>query len=173
MGLATVYGTVTGHKGAITVESEVGKGTVFSVYLPVLITKDDLESQEKKHAFAGANEHVLVVDDDIDIRSMIADSLTLFGYQVEMVENGPKAIQYLIDKNHVDLVILDNDMPLMSGLETLDKMKKLKKDIKILFMSGMSKDFDKIIHENPENVKLMNKPFTLYELSKCVHDMLC
>ena len=172
MGLSTVYGTIRNHNGAVSVSSIPMKGTTFTIFLPILETSDIAVQTDKKHCYSKSKEHILVVDDELDIRLMIADSMKLFGYNVHIAENGKQAIKYVKETKKLDLVILDNDMPQMSGIEAYHQIIKHKQDVKILFMSGLNKDFDKFQKENPDNIRFINKPFTLSDLSKMVHAII-
>lgn len=125
LGMAIVWGTVKDHKGYIEVESTVGKGTVFTVFLPVNRNAVKIEEDTTIEDYAGRGESILVVDDSADQRNIASVILTKLGYQVDAVASGEAAVEYL--KTHrTDLILLDMIMdPGIDGLETYRRIIKL------------------------------------------------
>ncbi|MBN2536604.1 MAG: response regulator [Spirochaetales bacterium] len=140
MGMAAVYGTIIGHKGAIRVFSEPGKGTSVKIYLPVIHIKSKIpkELSEKTGGKEG-HAHILFVDDEQMIRESIQIILTNLGYEISLCKNGIEALDFY-SKNweKVDLVILDMIMPEMNGYESFVKMREINPYIKALLLSGYS-----------------------------------
>ncbi len=139
LGLAVVWGTVKDHDGYIHVQSDEGKGSVFTLYFPV--TREDLAKVEKALSpvvYMGKGESILVVDDIKEQRELAVSMLGRLGYQVEVVASGEEAIEYLKDKK-ADLIILDMIMdPGIDGMETYQRIIKMNPEQKALIVSGFS-----------------------------------
>jgi CheY-like chemotaxis protein len=170
MGLAAVYGTVKAHHGAITVVSEPGKGSVFSLYLPVS------EAAKARGAAFDVNEQVvrgtgtvLMVDDEDVVREMTAEILTGLGYQVHTCATGLEAVWYYRDHwNTVDLVILDLVMPQMSGKEAFVALKQINPKVKVLLASGFSVEGEAQAMLSEGAKGFVQKPYRKVELSQKV-----
>lgn len=139
LGLAVVWGTMKDHNGYIDLQSKEGKGTTFTLYFPV--TREKLVKVEKSASSAtymSKGESILVVDDQPEQRALATSILERLGYQVEDVESGEKAIEYLKNKN-ADLIILDMIMdPGIDGLETYRKILEINPRQKAIIVSGYS-----------------------------------
>ncbi len=139
LGLAVVWGTVKDHDGYIDVQSDEGKGSIFTLYFPV--TREDLAKVEKALSpvvYMGKGESILVVDDIKEQRELAVSMLGRLGYQVEVVASGEEAIEYLKDKK-ADLIILDMIMdPGIDGMETYRRIIKMNPEQKALIVSGFS-----------------------------------
>jgi PAS domain S-box-containing protein len=139
LGLAVVWGTVKDHNGYIDVQSEVGKGSTFTLYFPVT-EKSRLISQSPASLaqFMGRGESILVVDDMPEQRELAMSMLTRVGYQVQTAASGEEALQYLRE-NSADLVILDMIMdPGWDGLETFRRILAIKPRQKTIIVSGFA-----------------------------------
>jgi two-component system cell cycle sensor histidine kinase/response regulator CckA len=140
LGLATVYGIVKNHGGHTRVESEVGKGTTFSVYLPAVDVRPHTVKQADIPA-TGGNEQILIVDDEPTIRILLEDVLKEMGYRVVPAAGGAEALSYYAEKGDgVDLVILDMAMPGMNGKETFERLKAIDPDVRVILSTGYSED---------------------------------
>lgn len=166
LGLATVYGIIEQHQGAIEVISEVGKGTVFRIYLHLhkkVGYTDSVDNEDS--ALIGGSETVLVVDDDPSMRHFITTLLRKLGYSVLEAGNGEEALVTITSgKEDIDLVITDIIMPLMSGKTLMEQIYLLGIDVAVLFMSGYahdSKDYKSTLHR----VDFLAKPFTTIQLA--------
>ena len=143
LGLASAYGIVRNHDGFITVESEIGKGTEFCIYLPAVpSTKPSRKSAQKNEdLFVHGEGTILLVDDEDIILEVGVPILETLGYQVKVAKNGTEALEtYRLAGNGIDLVILDMIMPDMSGSEVFDRLKAMNADVKVLLASGYSID---------------------------------
>jgi CheY-like chemotaxis protein len=142
MGLASVYGTVVNHQGAIEVGSEVGKGTTMTVYLP--LSREDVHEKTTgvdPNATASGTARILMVDDEKSVRESTALLLRRKGYKVVTAEDGVKAVEYYKKSwQHIDLVILDMNMPVMNGRDTFIAMREINPDVKAILATGFSLD---------------------------------
>jgi PAS domain S-box-containing protein len=139
LGLAVVWGTVKDHDGYIDVQSEDGKGSTFTIYLPA--TREEATGDEQKispEQYMGRGETILVVDDVKEQREVAASMLTRLGYRVEAVSGGEEAIVYL-KAGKVDLIVLDMIMdPGMDGLETYQRALAINPKQRAIIVSGFS-----------------------------------
>jgi two-component system, cell cycle sensor histidine kinase and response regulator CckA len=162
LGLSTVYGIVKQSGGNIWVYSEVGVGTSFKIYLPLVneqITKPDAEAV-RPQKIAGT-ETILLAEDEEMVRNLARDSLKTHGYTVLEAANGREAL--LICEQHegpIHLLLTDAVMPRMSGKELADQFLTLRPDADVLYMSGYTDRA--IVHHGilDENIAFIGKPFT-------------
>ena len=141
LGLATVFGIVKGHNGVIQIDSEVGRGTTFRVWLPANAGLSDklAGGAHFEPAMAGGRETVLVVDDEESLRDMLDRVLSAAGYTVLLASNGEEAVRIFDErKDQIDLVILDMIMPGMSGRVVFQRLRELKPNARVLLSSGYS-----------------------------------
>ncbi len=133
LGLAMVYGIVKQHDGFINVYSELGKGSTFKIYLPLIKSKPQQERKIEQIMLSGGNETIFVIEDDIHVRDLTKKILERAGYKVLEASDGQEAIN-VFSKNAsgVDLVILDVIMPRKNGKEVYEELKRIKPDIKVL-----------------------------------------
>jgi len=171
LGLALVYGVVKNHEGAIEVDSQLGEGTEFKVYLPRTI-----DESEKRESLLpeGVNKNrkfcILLVDDEEMIRKVGTRMLDGSGFDVLIAKNGKEALE-LFNKKKVDLVLLDLIMPEMGGDETYHKLKDLDPDVKVIFTSGYGQ-YDRPEFENLGQAVFIQKPFQTEVLLKKIKDIL-
>jgi two-component system cell cycle sensor histidine kinase/response regulator CckA len=177
LGLSTVYGIVTAHKGAIDVESTLGKGTSFHIYLPLYNENineiiDNKNSSSKVELDKKFSETVLVVEDEESLLKVISSGLEQIGYNVITATNGREGIEkYRENRDKIDIIISDIVMPELDGFEFYKNILKLNKDIKFIFTTGYTdRDFSEI--ENKANVLILNKPFNLVELNSKIRELL-
>lgn len=146
LGLATSYSIIKKHQGHINVNSVIGKGTIFTIYIPA--STDGVD--QKKHDHKAPLEHratgrILIMDDEEIVRATAADILLFFGYEVECAFDGAEALekyrQGLNDKNKFDLVIMDLTIPGgMGGQIAIKKLLDLDPEAKAIVSSGYSSD---------------------------------
>ena len=174
LGLSTVFGIVKQSGGYIYAESEVGRGTVMRVYLPRYIeTAGEAEIKperriEKPKDLTGRGT-VLLVEDEDAVRSFAARALGQRGYQVLEASTGSEALDvFESHQGDVDLVVSDVVMPEMDGPTLMEKLRRDRPDLKIIFISGYAEDsFRKHLAEN-EDFMFLQKPFDLKELAAAV-----
>jgi two-component system cell cycle sensor histidine kinase/response regulator CckA len=174
LGLAMVYGIITQHDGYIDVHSELGKGTTFNVYIPAAESiSEEINVKTVESSSASGTETILVAEDDEKLRKLSDIILKQQGYKVILAQNGEEAIKLFIEnKDGINLVLLDMIMPKKSGREVYDEIKKVKPDIKVIYLSGYTADrIDKESFKG-ENVDFIFKPVSPKDLFKKVRDML-
>jgi two-component system, cell cycle sensor histidine kinase and response regulator CckA len=173
LGLSTVYGIVKQTGGYVFVQSEVGRGTAFTIYLPRV--DEPLEAHgtaPASSAAAGGSETVLLVEDEESVRQLVRETLESRGYRVLEAENGQAGLAVAErHKDKIDLIITDVVMPGMSGHELAQQLLKLRPEIKVLYLSGYTEDV--FAGETiAENQAFLQKPFTLQSLSRKVREVL-
>ncbi len=174
LGLATVYGIVKQSEGTIWLYSEVGRGTAFKIYLPcaeapvkeVDAEADDFESLQ-------GTETVLLVEDEAVVREMATEILRDSGYHVLEAKHGHEAM--ILGRQHsgvIHLMLTDVVMPQMSGRELAEQLTPLRRDMKVLYMSGYTDDA--IVHHGvlDEGTAFIGKPFTPSALTRKVREIL-
>jgi PAS domain S-box-containing protein len=140
LGLSSVMAIVKSHHGFLRVESEIGKGTTFHVYLPALISSfSEVEVPVRAELPRGSGELVLVVDDEAAVQQITKQTLETFGYRVLLAADGAEAVSlYSTHRDEVALVLTDMMMPLMDGPATIQVLMRMNPQICIVAASGMS-----------------------------------
>jgi len=173
LGMSMVYGIVKNHGGAVTVDSEYGKGTKITIFLPGLMRvkekfkKETVVKKERKQP-----GKILMVDDEKIIREVGRRMLEKGGFEVILAEDGERAIEiYKKNKGEIDLVILDLIMPKLSGKETYNRLKSIDSQIRVIFTSGYRrKDRPELFYL--DETHFIQKPFQTELLLKKVKDLL-
>lgn len=180
LGLSTVYGIVKQINGFISVESIVGEGTTFSVFLPAYEGKEELsrhgdgqmDGTESRKDLTGV-ETIMLVEDEDPVRLFGARALRNKGYKVIEARNGEAALQLLSDKSEdIDLLITDVVMPGMDGPTLVRKVREDRPDLRVICISGYSEDALRQRIEEDTNIHFLPKPFSLKQLAGTVKDVL-
>jgi two-component system cell cycle sensor histidine kinase/response regulator CckA len=176
LGLATVYGIVKQTGGFITVDSEVGQGTSFNIYLPRLRTDALAAPAETAPATARdvtGQDTILLVEDEEAVRSFAARALRMRGYNVLEAGGGEEALEIVkSDQQIIHLVITDVVMPNMDGPTMVRHVKQLKPDLRVIFMSGYAEEAFRRNDQSSEDIHFLPKPFGLKQLAAKVKEVL-
>src|SRR5204863_2466179 len=142
LGLATVYGIVAQHQGWIEVESQVGQGTTFKVFLPQATKAALKEAADRPKVIPGGNETILLVEDETPLRKLVQEILQKKGYRVLQASTGVQALEiWARHKDDIDLLLTDMMMPEgMSGADLAEKVLRDRADLKVIYSSGYSLD---------------------------------
>ena len=172
LGLSSAYGIIKNHRGFIKVTSQVGQGSVFTVYLPASAAPIQSETEIILKPLHGAGT-VMVVDDERFIIEIAGEWLRELGYRVIEASSGQEALElYESSQEGIDLVILDMVMPGMDGGETFDRLRALDRDVKVLLISGYGLN-GKIKDIRRQGCRgFLQKPFTILQLSEKIKTIL-
>ncbi len=173
LGLAMVYGIIKQHEGHINVYSELGRGTTFRIYLPLIRAEAEEIKPEAIQTVEKGTETVLLAEDETEVREFTRELLEENGYQVITAIDGQDAInKFKGYKNEIQFVLLDVIMPNKNGKEAYDEIKQIKPDIKVLFMSGYPAD---IIHKHgiiEKGFAYIEKPASPTKLLQKIREVL-
>jgi two-component system, cell cycle sensor histidine kinase and response regulator CckA len=174
LGLATVYGIVKQSGGSIWVYSEVGHGTIFKIYLPMVMDGAEMKTEVKALAPpAMGSETVLVVEDEERVRSLIRLALEPAGYTVLETQDAENALATCTSHDGpIQLLLTDVVMPKMSGPVVAKKVISLRPDIKVLYMSGYT--YDAVANHGVawQDTPFLQKPFSPAVLRRKVREVL-
>jgi CheY-like chemotaxis protein len=173
LGLSVAFGIVRQSDGHISVESELGRGSSFRVYLPrVDETARATAPPSPLRALPRGKEAVLVVEDEVMLRKIVRTVLLAQGYRVFDAVGGREALALLASSGPIDLVVTDVILPGMSGREVVEAVRKLRPDVAVLFISGYADDA--LIREGvlKSEVGFLQKPFSPSTLAHTVREVL-
>jgi PAS domain S-box-containing protein len=174
LGLAMVYGIVKQSGGYILVDSEVGKGTAFKIYLPRIAGEPQPAALEIVPAASTmGNETVLVVEDQDEVRNLVEEILRMQGYHVLKASSGDEALRLCrAAKKPIDLLLTDMVMPGLSGRELAERMREISPGIKVLLMSGYAEEGTLPPGETGRGLVFIQKPFSAVTLAQKVREVL-
>jgi len=176
LGLATVYGIIRQSGGYLDVDSEVGKGTTFLIYLPRANEEEEeeeaLDVHEEKARDLTGTENILLVEDEDAVRTFSERALSNKGYTVISADSGESALETYQNQGEgaLDLLITDVVMPGMDGPTLAQRIRQDNPHLKIIFISGYTED--KLKDYMGENIYFLPKPFTLKKLAEKVKEVL-
>lgn len=177
LGLSTVYGIVKQSGGFIFADSEVGKGTSFTIYLPVHHAPAGVTAAEPRPRKVQAPSElwgsgtILLVEDEAMVRAVAERALTRHGYTVLTAESGEAALEILTREDQIDLMISDVVMPTMDGPTTVRAAREARPDMPVLFISGYAEEQLRKSIDIP-NVSFLAKPFSVQQLAETVAGVL-
>ncbi len=174
LGLAQVHGIIAQHDGHIVVDSEVGAGTTFTIYLPALtIPVDQLIVQSDADLPRGDGELILIVEDQELLREVMSQSLEMWQYRTLSADNGLDALA-LLEKlqEPVALIFCDVIMPRMGGIALLQNLAQRNRDIPVVLMSGHPLDVDMTLLEDLGVIAVLKKPIQFEHLVHTVATIL-
>jgi PAS domain S-box-containing protein len=174
LGLATVYGVVKQSGGDILVETELGKGTTFRIYLPrVERALRSVPDEAGARAPRRGTESILLVEDEVEVRKLACEMLQSQGYRVLEASDGPDALRvWESNRDSIDLLITDVIMPLMSGAQLAEALTAMQPDLKVLYISGYT---DEVIARHGvlgAETQLLQKPFSRKALGSKIRKLL-
>jgi DNA-binding NtrC family response regulator len=138
------------------------------MYFPLMSPADNIRRQARPLKLERGYEHIIVIDDEKDVAGVIGGMLESLGYHITIVDSGRKAINLFNKKNTFDVVILDLNMPKMSGKETFMKLKKINPDIHIIISTGYSDQDLDMSSWRGEVDGFLQKPYQIEALSRTV-----
>ena len=173
LGLSTVYSIIQNHKGFISIDSKIGKGTCVIIYLPATSEQPTVEKTKSLMPNVLGEGEILVIEDDMLMLETMKNLLGHLGFEVITAVNGKQAIEiYNESKNKIKLIILDMEMPIMNGLETLRKLKEIDDKVKVLISSGFSME-EKVQTALQEGaLAFLKKPYRITDLAKTIQSTI-
>jgi CheY-like chemotaxis protein len=176
LGLATAYSIIKNHHGHITVESKIGQGTNFNVYLPASSQEISRQLEEDGEVIAGSGK-ILVMDDEPMVLNVLGKMLLTLGYEVEFAKDGMKAIELYTQAQDTGdpfiTVILDLTVPGgMGGKDALASLRQIDPEVKAIVSSGYSDDPIMANFRSYGFAEVIVKPYKISELGKVLHRAL-
>lgn len=173
LGLSTVYGIVKQHRGHILVDTEPDRGSTFHIYFKRTAGKVEEGDEIVPLPVRGGTETILLVDDNIDVRSVTLSTLEHYGYRVLEAPNGTEALRIFEETSEkIDLLLTDVVMPGLGGRAVAENIGSKQPDLPILFMSGHSFDVTRKELTEKEYVLFIQKPFRPRDLAVMIREML-
>ena len=165
LGLASAYRIMKNHQGAIQVKSKPGKGSTFTLFFPASSARPLDMAPEEKHIVNGQGT-ILLVEDEPTLRRVARMLLEKLGYRVLEAPSGEAALEmYAEQQQDIDLILLDVVMPGLNGLQTLERLRALDPQVRVILCSGVADTEEETL---PDGVSFMPKPFPLEILSQKV-----
>src|SRR5277367_2929827 len=174
LGLATVYGIVSQHGGFLHVYSEVGIGTTFRTYLPIvpLITKS-VEIVEDTSPVRGGTETILVAEDHEGLRELARETLANLGYDILLASDGEEAVRvFQANRERIDLLLLDVVLPKLNGPEAYSRISAEREDVPVIFATGYSPEMELLHNAQERGLTILQKPYAPRELARRVRETL-
>lgn len=179
LGLSMVYGIVKQHDGYIHLYSEVGHGTTFKIYIPLVEKAAAAETEATQLPLLGGNETILVAEDEEALRKLSKDILETLGYKILLASDGEEAIEiFKANQGQIDLLLFDIVMPRLSGNEAYEKIHALSPDVPVIFMTGYSTETaqNQFLSQNDavvqSDAQLIQKPYNIEVLGRKIREVL-
>ena len=178
LGLSVVYGIINQHEGWINIYSEVGKGSIFRIYLPVVLGKSERNGYKPRKQISskelqGKGERILIVEDEPSIRMFAGRLFTKNNYKIFEASNEKEALEIFEKENgNFDLIFTDMIMKGKTGIELVDQLMSRKPDLKVLFTSGYMDDKSQLSVIREKGFRFIQKPYDLSDLLQTVKEIL-
>ena len=173
LGLAVVYGIVQDYGGDILVDSNVGEGTVFSIYLPLPEQLPETEAVDKTNSFQTGSEHILLVDDEKQVAHIEKQMLNRLGYRVTMHTSSLDALECFRENPEAfDLLLTDGTMPGLTGDRLAQEVLAIRPDIPILLCTGFSEKIDRQKAKHLGIKGFLMKPVVKSDMARMVRQIL-
>jgi CheY-like chemotaxis protein len=175
MGLSVVHGIVEAHGGAISVTSEPGRGTTFTVYLPAVAAPapPSEPAAESEGLTQGQGQRIVYVDNEELLTGMVKRMLEILGYRATVFDDAAKALDHVrAHPNELDLLISDLEMPGLSGAALARRLWEVRPGLPVLFVSGASKSLTRKAALHLGACDVLLKPFDLHSLGEAVASVL-
>ncbi len=173
MGLSVAQGIIKAHGGTITVYSELGKGTTFQVYLPIIHEAEKEENKESEQPLPTGSERILFIDDEQVLIEIGSQMLEQFGYEVVTKRSSTEALElFRAEPDRFDLVITDMTMPDMTGDKLAHELMKIRPQIPIILCTGHSR---LVSEEKAKDIGIkafVMKPLVMRNLAETVRKVL-
>jgi CheY-like chemotaxis protein len=169
LGLAAVYGAIHQHEGVVTIETELGVGTTFAIYLPLCDSALVERKSPAEPATIGGREKILLVEDDALVRSVTVRTLEELGYNVVSVSTAEQALDHI---DEIDLILTDVRLPRMPGTRLAELVASDHPTLPIVLMSGLVEDNEQKRVIESERFLFLSKPFTPTGLAKRIREAL-
>jgi PAS domain S-box-containing protein len=164
LGLSTVQGIVKSHGGAIEVESQIGRGTCFKIYLPAIYSKEAESSAAVENLYDGKGRLVLVVDDESAIREIAQTALENYNYRVMLASDGIEAIDiYAQNHRNIAIVLIDMMMPNLDTPSIILALQQINPQVRVVVMSGSYLNLQSMV-ERQQVSAVLTKPFDTTEM---------
>jgi PAS domain S-box-containing protein len=175
LGLSVVYGVIQDHHGFISVESKIGQGTTFHLYLPIPQEEEKIQDDQKTgtEGIQGGSETILLIEDEELLREIVQSTLESTGYKVLIATNGQEAVEiYRKQYTDIALVLSDMGLPKLAGIDVYAQLRGINPKIKIIFASGfMSLETkSELLKEGAKG--FIMKPYSIHEILQMVREVL-
>jgi len=175
LGLAAVLGIIKGHKGGLRIKSEVGKGTMFEILLPLVVTSAKTNAAEKNESAVvnGKERTILVIDDESSVIELLEDLLSALHFKVIGASDPLKGIErYRQEQQNISMVILDYSMPVMDGKAAFEELLKINNNVKVLLCSGFNEEETMSTFGTNRPTGFFQKPYKIEALIKRISVIL-
>ncbi len=173
MGLAMVHGIISRQGGELEVESELGKGTTFRIFLPVSKEATTFDQVVNTEELIGGNENILLIDDEEQVVAVTGELLESLGYSVTPMTSARESLLlFLKSSDRFDLVLTDLTMPYMTGLELCRKIKEVRPEIPIVLFTGYLEEFSSKSAQEAGVDAFFMKPVSFKEMARIVRKAL-
>ena len=173
LGLATVYGIVKQHGGFIDVDSAVGKGTTFRIYLPASSGASETCEAQSEEIPRRGNETILLAEDHEGLRQSAQEILETLGYRVIAAADGLEAVRlFKANCEHVVLVVLDVVMPGLSGPDAFLQMASLQPNLRVVFTTGYTSEAASLTSMIERGASFLQKPYSQRSISQMIRGVL-